>query len=134
MAESVNLRDDPDIPDDEFLYHSILPEHVKAGENRPSSAAFYSATEPNISVDRASLSSPRDTLKRRPRATRVAQLSAGQARATENVAGVASAPIQDNRAHALIFPQDGVVKSAWHTTARKLAKASVWALVAGSEG
>lgn len=129
MAESAHLIDDPAIFDHEFLYRSILPQHVKDGEDRPSSAAFYSARDRNISVDRASLSSPRETLERRPNATRVAQLSAGQARATENVAGVASEPIQGNPAHALIFPHDGVTKSAWHTTARKLAKASMWALV-----
>lgn len=129
MAQSANLTDDPDIPGDEFLYRSILPSQFVEREGRPSSAAFYSSTDPNISVDRASLSSPRETLDRRPGATRVAQISAGQARATENVAGVASDPIWDNPAHALIFPEDGVAKSAWVTTARKLAKASSWALV-----
>ena len=129
MAESVKLTDDPSIPDDESLYRSILPNQVKPGEDRPSSAAFFSAPDLNISVDRASLSSPRETLERRPEATRVAQLRAGRARATKNVAGVASCPIAGNPAHALIFPQHGVAKSAWHTTARKLAKASTWAAV-----
>jgi hypothetical protein len=131
MAGSAKLTDDRRIPDEESLYRSILPEHVKPDEDRPSSAAFFSSTDPDISVDRASLSSPRETLQRRPGATRVAELQAGRVRATENVAGVASCPVPGNPAHALIFCEDGVGKSAWHATARKLAKASTWAALNG---
>jgi len=136
MKERANLSDDPSIPDNEFLYCTVHRTHVKKEENRPSSAAFKKW---HISVDRSSLSSPRETLDRQPNHTHVAQVSAGQARATENVGGVASDPIMsdpiipDNPAHAQIFPEENTTKNVWYTvTARKLAKASSWAFASES--
>lgn len=124
MSEPSALADDPDIPDEERLYRSIHPRQVHG--NRPSSAAFYSRTNLNISVDRASMSTPEETLARHGGHSRVVSLGAGQARAVEQVGGIASDPIEHNPAHALVFREHGVSKTQWKKACRKMAKETQW--------
>jgi len=126
--------DDPAIPNDEMLYRGITEHQI--AEGMVSSAAFKGSSrsgDPHFSVDRASMTTPRDTLERLCHSVAVAQLQAGSARAlAPDVAGIASAPVPGNLAHALILRAPSVGGSAWIRVARSLASACGWAIPPGA--
>jgi len=126
MSDSHGLRDDPLIPDEEGLYRCIHQRQLDSAEDRPSSATFKSKTNPHPSVDRASLSTPEQSLARKPDSIGVACLTAGVVR--ECTVGIASDPLPDNTAHAVIIRDLKLSDSHWNRTARKLAKGCTWAL------
>lgn len=126
MSELHGLRDDPLIPDEEGLYRCIHRLHFDSAEDRPKSATFKSKTNPHPSVDRASLSTPEQSLARKPDSIGVACLTAGVVR--ECTVGIASNPLPHNPAHAAIIRDLTLSDSQWSRTARKLAKACIWAL------
>jgi hypothetical protein len=118
--------DDRSIADDEQLYRGILPDDLAGG--RISSTAFKVRPGDHVSVDRGSLCSPCDTLRRLPKSVGVGQIIAGAARSTPCVAGVAPDPQEDNPAHALILRDRSVGNSQWAKAARQLALACSWAI------
>jgi hypothetical protein len=109
--------DDPSIPDSEFLYRTIHPVFYAEG-GRVSSAAFLNRRDPHVSVDRASLSTPEESLARHPKHTGVVQVLTGFVR-NDLKLGAASDPLPENSAHALIV---GAAQSK--QIARQLARAS----------
>lgn len=121
-----DLQDDPSIPDDELLYRSIHPDQL-GGSSEVRSSAFKSRTNPHISVDLGSVSTPEQTRERWPAHAGVAKLITRTVRSL--TPGVARAPIEGNPAHALIiYDVNNISRSAWAKVARKLAKACVWAI------
>jgi hypothetical protein len=126
MTEPEPFRDDPSISDEEGLYRCIHPLHYDEAEDRPSSATFKSKTDPHPSVDRESLSTPEESLARKPNHMGVARLITGTVR--ELTVGVASDPLEDNPAHAMIIRDLTMSDHHWNKVARKLAKACTWAL------
>jgi hypothetical protein len=130
MGSDRDWADDPAIPDEEFLYRGIVRFQVVA--DRPSSSAFKtrrSAGDPHVSVDRGSKCRPQETLDRLPQSAGIAQLQAGTARALRpDVAGVASDPLPENAAHALILRSTSATEGSWGRTARILALACTWAI------
>ena len=129
MGLSVPLRDDPDIPDEEQLYRGILPYHIKEG-GIVSSGTFITRPDPNVSVDRSSLSTAQDSLLRLPKSEALAQLGAGSVRKVTS--GVASAPTEANPAHALIIRNPLLSRGDWKRAAKRLAAACVWAVPPGT--
>ena len=120
-----DLRDDPTIPDAEPLYRGVHWNHVKGGAGI-ASAAFISRTDPYISVDLGSLSTPEETHGRRPGDAGVARLLMRTVRTL--TPGVARDPIEGNPAHALIIPDFSLSRSKQKEVARRLARACVWAI------
>jgi hypothetical protein len=128
MAADSGDFDDPSIPDQERLYRSVHREFVKP-DGSPSSAAFLSRRDPDVSVDRSSLVvSPEITLARYAGHIGVAQLLAGAVRGLPQVAGVVPRPLADNPAHALIRRAPSAGSSTWKKAARDMARMSTWAL------
>jgi len=125
-----DLQDDPTIPDAELLYRSIHPHHLKP-DMVVSSAAFTSRTNPHLSVDLGSLSTPQQTLAAHDSHIGVAQLVTGTVRRL--TPGVARDPLEDNPAHALIIHDFTLTNSKRKEVARMLAKASVWAIRPGGD-
>ena len=119
------LTDDPSIPDGELLYRSVHPEHIKQ-DGSVTSSAFEGAGGPHISVDRASLSTPEETLARLPKHVRVVQLVTGYVRTI--TPGVASDPVPGNPAHAQIIRDPSLSRSKWKEVKRHLATACSWAI------
>jgi len=124
MGLRLTLENDASIPDEEPLYRGIHPHFVNAGA--VSSAAFISRPDPHISVDRSSLSSPEATLRRHAGYAGVAWVSAGSVRTV--TVGVASDPLPQNPAHALIIRDPAMTHGMWKKVARTLAKACTWVL------
>ena len=130
-----SLKDDPSIPNSELLYRTIDRTQVKEG-NAVSSGAFKSRKgNPHTSVELGSLTTPQETLKRRPSHVGVVKLLTAGVRAIRpGVIGVSRDPIPasgsqpGNPAHAIIFreisPNRVYVESAY-----KLAKLCEWVLV-----
>jgi len=123
MDASTILKDDPTIPDCERLFRGIHESHRKP-DNTVSSGAFKSSTNPHVSVDLSSLSTPEETHKRRPSDIGVVQLIAGTVRGI--TPGVVRDPIDGNPAHALIIHDFNLSEGQWKQVAHKLAKACVW--------
>jgi hypothetical protein len=121
------LKDDPTIPDCDLLYRRIIWPYVKEG-NEVASGAYINRkkSDPDVSVDLSSLSTPQETLARWPLAAGVAQVVTGMVRTLTT--GVARDPIEGNPAHALIIRDPNLSNHQWKEVARKLAKASVWAI------
>lgn len=112
------LEDDPSILDSEFLYRSIPKVHIDINNNNNvTSAAFKS--KPHISVDRSTLTTKEETLKRHPWHVGVAQLLAGNVRSLS--LEVASTPRKENSAHAEILRDPSLGGSAWNRKAKSLA-------------
>jgi len=111
--------DDPNISDDELLYRTIHPHFINEG--RVTSAAFLSRKDPHVSVDLASLSTPEQSLARRPAHAGVVQLVTGFVRSLR--LAVAGDPLPENPAHALI-----VAAAQSKQIARQLARASAWVI------
>ena len=126
MGEPDLLKDHPSIPDEEGLYRCIHPKHFDETEDRPKSATFKSKANPHPSVDKSSLSTPEQSLARKPNSMGVARLFTGTVRGL--TVGVASDPLKDNPAHALIIRNLTFSGGQWRMVARKLAKACTWAL------
>jgi len=127
MAKQHELKDDPAIPDSEHLYRGIAAPQIHPDGTRPSSTAFIiNRKDPHVSVDRASLCTPEDTLTGLEKSIAVAQLQARSARAV--TIGVASDPLPQNPAHALIIRDLSLTKPEWKRRARKLAKACTWVI------
>ena len=125
----LSLRDDPSIPDKEWLYRGVVDDHIKRdGKPRVTSAAFDTRRKTDhVSVDRSSLCTDDETLERLPSSVAVAKLRTGDARA--HTPGVASQPlIPENPAHALIIRDPSISNSKWRTVRRKLANACTWAI------
>jgi len=120
------IQDDPTIPDCELLYRGIHNLQLIRPGNTVSSAAFKSKTNPHVSVDLSSLSTPEETHRRRPSDVGVVELVAGTVRTI--TPGVVRRPVEGNPAHALIIRDFGLSKGQREKVARKLAKASVWAI------
>lgn len=120
-----NLHDDPTIPDSELLNRAIHPIHL-TDNNEVSSGAFKNRSDPHISVDIASLSTPEETHRRWPGYAGVVQLATRIVRMV--TPGVARNPTDNNPAHALIIHDFTLTNSKWKKVARKLAKACVWAI------
>jgi len=125
MDASTILRDDPTIPSPELLYRGIHASQLKQG-NAVSSAAFKSKTNPHVSVDLSSLSTPQEAHRRRPSDVGVIQLVVGTVRTI--TPGVVRDPIERNPAHALIIHDFNLSDGKWKEVARKLAKVCVWAI------
>jgi len=113
------FQDDPSIPNTEFLLRTIHSDFIKQG--CVSSGAFHSSTDRHVSVDRHSLSSPEQSLARRPKHVGVVQLLTGFVRGLG--LAVASDPLPENPAHALI-----VEAAQSKKIAKQLATACTWAL------
>ena len=121
------LENDASILDDEWLYRGILEEWLVQDRTRPSSLAFViNRSDPHISVDRGTLTTPDKTKARLSRNVAVAQLQAKSAR--DVTIGVASKPKPDNPAHALIIRDLSLAKPEWKRRARKLARSCSWAI------
>jgi len=125
MDASATPKDDPTIPDCELLYRGIHVSHIKE-DNEVASAAFKSKTNPHISVDLSSLSTPEETHRRRASDAGVVQLLTGTVRSI--TPGVVRNPIEGNPAHAFIIHDFKLSAGEWKKVARKLARASVWAI------
>ena len=117
-------RDDLNIRNEEPLYRTIPAIQIDNG--RVLSSAFKSRTNPHPSVDRSRLSTPEETLARKPHHAGVAQVLTGFVRSV--TVGVASDPLPDNPAHALIIRDPACGSHEWRRIARKLAKACEWAI------
>lgn len=130
MESTVQYADDPRIPDEEPQYRTVHPLHIDRDNKKPRSAAFISkrrSDNVHPSVDRSSLSTPEQTLARKPRHVAVAALLAGTVR-EHNTLGLAWVPVSGNRAHALILRDLSITDSAWKRVAYKLALACRWAI------
>jgi hypothetical protein len=119
------LQDDPSIPDTELLYRGVVRDYVTI-EGEVSSAAFKTKNRENVSVDRSSLTSASENLRRLPRSVGVAELLTRLARAV--TPGVASTPMDSNLAHAEILRDTDLGDTAWSRVARQLARGSSWAI------
>lgn len=121
------LEDDPSILDDELLYRCIHPSLWYPG-GKLKHGAFITRGHP--SVDRAQLTTPEDSLARKPNSKALAQLTAKAVRKhTVGVKADSCPPhAPDNPAHALIIrdPQHGYSK--WKRVAKKLRDACSWAI------
>lgn len=126
MDLNSSLKDDPSIPDSEWLLKTVNPIWVKDGIT-VSSGAFKSHTNPHTSVELGSLSTPEDTLKRRPGDAGVVRLATGAVRGIKpGVVGVMRDPTPEselgraNPAHAIIIRQlkpNSVYEEAAYTLA-----------------
>ena len=110
------VQDDPQIPDSESLYRGILPCFIKEGEVVSGAFICRREDDQNISVDRASLSTASETIRRLSKSAGIAQLTAGAAR--QHTPGVASDPLPDNPAHTLIIYDTRRSRSAWKEVAQ----------------
>ena len=123
------LDDDTAIPDEEFLYRGVHHTQVKE-DGTISSGAFVSGTNPHPSIDRSSLTTPEESLARKPSSVALARLTAGAVR--ERTVGVKGDPKPENPAHALIIRDPRCVHSAWKRVAKHLADACSWAIAPGT--
>jgi hypothetical protein len=124
MDSDPSLKNDPSIPDSELLLRTIHPEQLK-GANGVSSTAFKSTTNPHTSVELGSLTSPDETLARRPGHAGVVKLLTGRVRGIKpGVVGVTGDPVPENPAHALIIRE--LTPSVYRKTARELAGLCEW--------
>ncbi len=119
-----DYRDDPSILDSELLYRGIHKNNQDNG--RVTSGAFLSRTNPHVSVDLESLSSPQETHQRRPTDAGVIQLTTRIVRRL--TPGVTREPIEDNLAHALIISDFDLSRSQRKAVAHALAEACDWAI------
>jgi hypothetical protein len=127
MGPDGDLRDDPSIPDSELLNRRVLWCYVVDGTGIASGAFINrDKSDPHVSVDLASLSSPQQTLGRWPLAAGVAQILVEFVR--QHTPGVVRRPAKDNPAHALIIRDLSLSNSRWKEVARMMAKACDWAI------
>lgn len=122
------LVDDVSIGDDEHLLHRIRPDDVvvdpETALRRPSSATFRSKTN-IISVDLASLTTPRKALEGYPHHTLV-EIDVGTVRSLG--CKVVRDPLPDNPSHALLYgsgPDGRMTKSQ----AREIVSQCKWVSV-----
>ena len=127
MDAGQTLADDPTIPDSELLNRRIPWPCIHDGD-KIASIAFTNRddSDPHVSVDLSSLSTPEQTLARWPAAAGVAQVPVIAVR--QVTPGVVRDPLEDNPAHALIIGRPGLSRHKWKEIARKFAKACVWAI------
>lgn len=130
-------EDDPSIPDSEWLLRTVHPKQVKDGKT-VSSGAFKSRGNPHTSVELGSLTTPQDTLKRRPDHAGVVRLATGDVRAIKpGVMGVSRDPIPEsksqpaNPAHAIIIRELNP-KSVYAKAAKALAMLCEWVIGPGA--
>jgi hypothetical protein len=124
MDSDPSLKNDPSIPDSEWLFRTIHPNWVKDA-NAVSSGAFKSK-DPDTSVDLGSLTTPDETLARRPSHAGVVKLLTGRVRGIKpGVVGVAGDPVPGNPAHALII-RELTSSRVYSETARELAGLCEW--------
>jgi len=124
MDSDLSLKDDPSIPDSEWLFRTIPRTWLKDA-NAVSSGAFKSTTNPHTSVELGSLTSPERTLERRPNDVGVVKLLTGRVRGIKpGVVGVSGDPVPGNPAHALIIRE--LTPSVYRKTARELAGLCEW--------
>lgn len=133
MAPNPSLKDDPSIEDSDWLFRTVHPQQVKEG-SKVSSAAFKSGSNPHTSVELGSLTTPEDTLKRRPEHAGVVRLATGAVRGIKpGVVGVSRDPIPEsesqpaNAAHAIIIRQL-TPKCVYREAAHKLAALCEWVI------
>jgi hypothetical protein len=133
MDLNSSLKDDPSIPDSEWLLKTVNPVWVKDG-NIVSSGAFRTRPDPHTSVELGSLTTPEDTLKRRPGDAGVVRLPTGAVRGIKpGVVGVSRAPIPEselrraNRAHAIIIREQRPNK-VYTVAAKRLAMLCEWVI------
>lgn len=117
------LKDDPSIPDTERLNRGIHHSQLLP-DNAVTSAAF--PIHDHISVDLSSLSSPEESLTRRPTSAAVAQLIAGGVR--ELTPGVVRDPVVGNPSHSLIIRDPRLTNGDRKKVARKLARSCILVL------
>jgi hypothetical protein len=133
MDLNSSRKDDPSIPDSEWLLKTVHPSLVKDGIT-VSSGAFKSHTNLHTSVELGSLTTPEETLKRRPGDAGVVRLVTGAVRGIRpGVLGVMRDPTPEsesgpaNPAHAIIIRQlkpDRVNRE----TAHRLADLCQWVI------
>ena len=109
MGTASSLQDDSSIPDHELLFRGLLPQQVPGGEISGSAFKNRNKSDPHISVDRSSLTTAQETLRRLPKSVAIGQLQTGIARKHKpSIIGVISDPQpdpdpdKDNPAHALL--------------------------------
>ena len=125
MDSDPSLKDDPSIPDSEWLLRTIHRNQLK-GSNGVSSVAFKSTPNTHTSVELGSLTSPEETLARRPGHVGVVKLLTGRVRGIKpGVVGVSGDPVTGNPAHALII-RKLKPNSVYRETARELAGLCEW--------
>lgn len=116
--------DDPTVSNDERLWRRVGPSQIitnpETGESRPSSAVFRSTNE--ISVARASLTTPAATLENYPKHSLV-EFEARVARLAGCI--VVCDPLPDDRAHALVYGS-GANGRLTKTQAKKIAGQARW--------
>jgi len=127
MDSDLSLKDDPSIPDSELLFRTIHPKQLKDA-NGVSSGAFKSTPKSHTSVELGSLTSPEETLARRPGHVGVVKLLTGRVRGIRpGVVGVSRDPIPGNLAHALII-RELAPGGVYMKTARELARLCEWVM------
>jgi hypothetical protein len=127
--------DDPGICDPEALYRRIHPRQVDR-EGRISSAAFKHREEgpcgtkvlADISVDLGSRTTPEATFRRAAECIGVAEVTAGEARGVEGVAGVVADPLPENDAHALIRKRRDIANKIWERACKRFAELARWVI------
>ena len=125
MGDSPGLQNDPSVPDAEMLFRGINENHLNP-DGTITSAAFRSTTNPHVSVDRSALSTPQESLARRPHDIGLAKIRTGTVR--QFTPGVAYNPLPENRAHALIIHDFTLSNRRWKEVARSLARSCMWAV------
>lgn len=116
---------DQSIPDHELLWRRILPRWLHKqpdGTFRPSSMAFLDDTPGNngeVSVDLASLTTIESSLAAYP-GQGLAELEASVPRSLQHT--VASDPLENNPAHALICPPPDIPNNQRKRDARQMAE------------
>lgn len=121
------------LPDDETIYRAVATGSINEKTGEPTSATFLSGSDPNISVDRAALSSAEETLDRWPaeKYSGVVALTVKPVTDIPDVRDVVEAPTESNPAHSLIRPDPAIEEAEdrrWHGVRRRLARLSNWAL------
>jgi len=125
MDSDLSLKNDPSIPDSEWLLRTIHPKQLK-GANGVSSTAFKSTPKSHTSVELGSLTSPDETLARRLSHAGVVKLLTGRVRGIKpGVVGVSRDPVPGNPAHALII-RELTPSRVYSKTAHELAGLCEW--------
>ena len=129
MADNAEFKDDLRISDEETLFRTVHLNHITGAGGKPGPGAFISklrSQNVHPSVDRSKLSTPEQSLARKPKHIAVAELEAGTVR--EYTVGVVWYPIAGNEAHAMILRNLSISDSQWKRVAYKLARACEWAI------
>lgn len=127
----LRVDDRESIADEEDLWRRVVPlkacfQLTEAMEWRPSSAVFLDRTNREISVHRASLTSPDAVLANYPHNSLVA-IKAGIPRGLGCV--LCPDPIDDDASHALICPRAGLGISNLKSMAKRMALTARWVVL-----